>query len=65
MKTEQDVIDHLGEPDEIIPSGGGMTSLAWKCGECNSVSNFDAPVRVPSPCPCGSIFFVKAKRVNH
>jgi hypothetical protein len=64
--TEHDVIDRLGEPDKVLPPGGGMRSTAWRCSACKVTLHFDAPVRPPAPCGgCGSVFFEKAARVDH
>ncbi len=62
---KQDVIDRLGEPDKVLPPGGGMRSVAWRCSTCKVTRQFDAPVRPPAPCGCGSVFFEKVARVAH
>ena len=63
--TEQDVIDRLGEPDAVVPARLGMTSAAWLCSQCKKLHEFDAPVRPPAPCACGSVFFEKRARACH
>lgn len=63
--TEQDVIDRLGEPDEIIQAGMGMKSAAWLCSNCKTLHQFDEAVRPPAPCSCGGICFEKRARTEH
>lgn len=62
--TEDDVLDKLGEPDAILTkdSPQRMMSNAWLCTTCQMLHEFDAPVRVPAPCLCGGISFVKRAR---
>lgn len=63
--NEQDVIDRLGEPDEILPNSRMMTSAAWLCSTCKKLHEFDAAVRPPAPCVCGGVFFETRARVCH
>lgn len=63
--NENDVVNKFGEPDEVLPVSRMMTSDAWKCGKCETMHVFDAPVRPPAPCGCGSVFFYKCAKVLH
>lgn len=59
------VIKWLGEPDAVLPAKLGMNSNAWLCSHCGQLHEFDAPVRPPAPCICGSVFFEKRVRTQH
>lgn len=53
---EKDLIDWLGEPDEIV--AGSPRSRAWFCSTCCKLHTFPEPVECPAPCSeCGGIFF--------
>ena len=55
---EQDILDHFGEPDEIVEASQAMRRRAWRCDACGDVVNSDVPIRVPAPCrKCGNICF--------
>lgn len=61
--NEKDLIYIVGEPDNILPAGGGMMSAAWLCSMCLVLYEFNVPVRPPAPCDCGSVFFEKRARL--
>ena len=64
--NEDDVIDLLGEPDRVLPAGGGMTSNAWECLKCSTLTTYDTLVKIPAPCSvCGGISFLKRARTQH
>lgn len=56
-KTE--VVELLGNPDVVLPRLAGMVSDAWLCSTCCKVHRSAAPIRPPSPCECGGVFFEK------
>jgi len=58
MKTERDVIERLGPPDEIVGPEDRMRSRSWLCSTCGTVATATEPVPVPAPCAkCGGISF--------
>ena len=60
------VIRRLGKPDRIITAEERLTSCAWKCSRCKSITMAAAPIPVPSPCTiCGGIDFEKIDLVRH
>jgi len=58
MKTERDVIDRLGPPDEIVRREGRMCSRSWLCSTCRTVTMTAEALPIPAPCTkCGGIVF--------
>jgi hypothetical protein len=60
---EHQVIDLLGEPDEI--NNERILSLSWRCWLCDTVYEFAEPVKAPAPCErCGCIGFETIESAN-
>jgi hypothetical protein len=58
MKTERDVVERLGSPDEIVRPEDRMRSRGWLCSTCGTVATAAEPVPIPAPCTkCGGISF--------
>jgi len=58
MKTERDVIERLGPPDEIVGPEDRMRNRSWLCSTCRTVTTAVEPVPIPAPCTkCGGISF--------
>jgi hypothetical protein len=58
MKTERDVIERIGLPDEIVGREDRLRSRSWLCSTCRTVTTTAEPLPVPAPCTkCGGIFF--------
>ena len=58
MKTERDVIERLGPPDEIVGREDRMRSRSWLCSTCRIVTITPEPSPNPAPCTkCGGISF--------
>jgi hypothetical protein len=58
MKTERDVIERLGLPDEVVGREDRMRSRSWLCSTCRTVTTTVEPLPCPAPCAkCGGIFF--------
>jgi hypothetical protein len=56
--NERDVIERLGQPNEIVGREGRMRSRSWLCSMCRAVTKTVEPLPCPAPCAkCGGIFF--------
>jgi len=60
VMTDTDVIQVLGQPDEIVSTG--MTAKEWTCATCLKIIHSEKPIPMPAPCPrCGGIVFEKVR----
>ena len=50
MKTERDVIERLGPPDEIVRPEDRIRNRCWLCSRCGTVTTAAEPVSIPAPC---------------
>ncbi len=60
--NENDVVERLGPPDEIVRREDRMRSRAWICSTCREIVTSTEPIPVPVPCAeCGGIGFETAR----
>jgi len=56
--TDADVVEMVGEPDEIITEAERMRARRWICSTCAEIIESADPIPVPAPCKrCGGIAF--------
>jgi hypothetical protein len=64
LMTEADLVEALGEPDEIVPADSPTRIMAieWVCSTCFEAIYSEHPIPPPAPCPrCGGITFERVR----